>query len=98
MKFLSKQRPDVAVVDGILPDGASFSLIGSIRAAAPDAFIIGTSATPDAGTIALFMESGADKVIGKRDFVELIDQIRKVRQTHCPDEDETVPPRPAIRG
>jgi|SRR5215211_1470928 len=60
-----EERPDVAVIDLVLPDGDGSELFGELRRSNPGISVVVLSATIEAGHIEDLLRAGADPVLDK---------------------------------
>jgi two-component system, response regulator RegA len=65
MKCAARDRPDLAIVDMILPDGSGIDLIRELRAADPDIWLILASGYNSVDSTVQAMRAGADDVACK---------------------------------
>ena len=62
---IRKQRPDLALIDMVLPDGCGIDLIAELRAADPDIWLVLVSGHNSVDSTVRVMRAGADDVLCK---------------------------------
>src|SRR3954454_3272195 len=76
-------RPDVAVVDGHLPDGTGIDVCREVRSALPETYCMILTSFDDADAVLAAVMAGASGYVLKDvHAIDLVDNVRQVAQGH----------------
>ncbi|MBT9259776.1 MAG: response regulator transcription factor [Clostridiales bacterium] len=96
--LFTKEAPDLAVVDLLLPDGHGFDFARYIRRFSDQVGIIILTAISEEADLVAALEIGADDYIVKPFRTrELVARVRAVLRRLAPDPSPDVSPRPGLR-